>query len=374
MEQLRDLSPSDSHKESQSTERPRNRSRNMRPTMQLWVRCPASGSTTHTADVGCNKDKISMDDLKDKLLKSESLKSLRGEVDISNALAVLGWQVVTGSVYSDPKTSKLREVDSCARRMWRKSSPPHFVANVVIYCESKSMSGFHLVFPPATPPTFNRLLTACHHVWFGSPYPSRRGLLEDIFAGAGVAPNSIHRIIDGLVSISHPNGSALIADMMIDPPQASTHATTFKETNIGGEKDADNSVLWRACSSLSSVLNAASSRLDQSCCEDLSLIGRNGIQHNTFIHDIHAAYLKSVGYVTLYHPIVVVDAQMWELNASDLKPIESCRLIQHSATSLDMTWYDVVHRDAFKPYVTTLTEHYASSFGTINCEIMDTTI
>lgn len=72
--------------------------------------------------------------------------------------------------------------------------------------------------------------------------------------------------------------------------------------------------------------------------------------------------------MTLFHPVVVVDAQLWSLCGDALSEISSCRLVQQSAVSLDMTWYDIVHREAFEDYVGRLTEHYTDSFDDASCE------
>lgn len=55
--------------------------------------------------------------------------------------------------------------------------------------------------------------------------------LADIFTEVEIDSSAVHRVIDNLEGVSHPDHRALVSTLMVYPPEAEFCATTFKESN-----------------------------------------------------------------------------------------------------------------------------------------------
>ena len=306
--------------------------------------------------------------LQDKLISSDSLRSLRDETTIAQSLSELGWNATVGPTYADAITNKSREIDVRARRHWATASKPKLNAKITLLCESKRMDGFHLVFADSPSKIPSRLISMAHTVWLGDSSRENDAMLADILVKLGMKSNNCDRFIDSLESISHPDGSALVSKLMISPFKGLPSATTFKETSIKSEKDIDNSVLWRACQALNSVMTACKNSLRADIQDDLEFAARFGKLNKTFIKDFTEAYIRKVSVIQIFHPVVVVDAKLWMVRADELEQVPTCRFIQRSASDEEVTWYDVVSRVEFDSYAKTMSKYYEQEFAAIGCD------
>jgi hypothetical protein len=306
--------------------------------------------------------------LKEKLINSESLRSLCDETTIALSLSDLGWNATVGPTYTDAITNKVREIDVRGRRHWATASKPKLNAKVTLLCESKRMDGFHLVFADSPAKVPSRLISMAHAVWLGDPSRENDAMLVDILVNVGMKSNNCDRFIDSLESISHPDGSSLVRKLMIPPFNGLPSATTFRETCIEKEKDMDNSVLWRACQALKSVITACKKSIRTDIEDNLELAARFGKLNKTFIRNFTEEYTRSVSIIQIFHPVVVVDAKLWMVRAGTLEQVPTCRFIQRSASDEEITWYDIVSRGEFDSYAKNMTKYYEHEFSSIGCD------
>ena len=176
------------------------------------------------------------DEIKARLIGSYSVASMAAEQEVIAAFKRGDWwRVEHGSFFRDVTTGKLRELDVRASRHWSTTSKLDVTLEVLV--EVKSMRGYHLVFAPDANGYDD---ASAQRVWLGqAPEAFRSTLIE---TGAGLR---IVKEIEVLHSdLSHPNGVSAIDPLLdIAPPPAQVFATAFRETNVGSEKELDNSVL-----------------------------------------------------------------------------------------------------------------------------------
>jgi hypothetical protein len=298
-----------------------------------------------------------MDALREKLRNSDAVKALAAEHDVANTLGRLRWETVLGMYYTDPVSHKIREMDVSAKSVWstRENREGGALCAVRLLVESKSASGFHVVFGPSAPDRgFYRLPEA----WIGDEAVVNR--LTAALVDVGVPLNDVKDFRSNLL---FRLGESEFEQLQVDPPSAPNVATSFKETNTSIEKDLDSSVLWRASSALMSAVRAVqedevSARIEDICTRVSldELYGYPPIPHVT--EDLPPV----LRYREAYHPIVVIDAQLWQYDGADLCPVEWCRFDQRGEAHYTRQWVDVVNRGYFSKFARRLTQHYNSAF------------
>jgi hypothetical protein len=161
------------------------------------------------------------------------------------------------------------------------------------------------------------------------------------------------------VAYSEPDGGSLVGPYLAEPPKTSVHATAFRETNVGAEKDLDNSVLWKSIQGLESILESERRRFIEGLQSDLKVtIEVAELDGRDVKQAIQDELGRRVKHVTLFHPIVVLDAHLWVGNASDLKEVDRVRLVVNTTDVLSRRWFDVVTRQGFSKWLDELAGHY----------------
>lgn len=299
---------------------------------------------------------MSEPDLHTKLLNSQSFNSLTSEQRILSLMKGLGWRGIHSCFYTDSKTEKLREVDVLCRRVWEcRLKNRQELADLNLVIEAKSAKGYHLLFSALEGSSAYR---QANELWMGLEGEPRQ-LIAQMLTDAGLTVEQSANVMKVFDKMAYPNRRPRCYRLSVDPPPAQVYVSAFRETNIGGEKELESSVLWKASLSLASAVGGLKQqtidhmrvRLKEDF-EISSLIKLDPIAQVTELLDIHA------GLVDLYHPIVVIDAPLWEVRDGELRSIRWCRFQQLETHGQSEWWFDVVHSDHFEKFAGELTRYY----------------
>ncbi|MGD9523393.1 MAG: hypothetical protein AB7N73_05665 [Gemmatimonadales bacterium] len=294
------------------------------------------------------------------LQSSDAALSLGAEGHVFAAFQKRGWETAQGVMYLDAATKKYRELDILSQRLWRHPTKAHHgITTVRFLVEVKSLGGYHLLLPRAS---VDSVLTIATRFWLGDKDRGRYRWLLSALEREGFT-------IEQCVELVQDFGSSLFPDVKrsprasaIEPPPIRSTATSFRETNTKITKDLDASVLWRATASLRSVV--------RSCFNKEMSINREFIGQAAFFagadpakrfEEVRKSLRRQALRVTEHHPVVVSDAQMWEVNGKTLTNLDWCRLVQRDAVGDVVFWCDVVHSDSLSRYVDYCTQYYDRS-------------
>lgn len=312
---------------------------------------------------------MSNDDLKARLLKSAAVKSLASELRIAASLREFGWSTSHGSFFTDPITAKLRETDVLAKRLWqRRLGSQEQIAHLDLIVEVKSIRDHHLVFAPSS---FSSSYAVVERGWIG--YASERGpsqaRLTEALERADVKTSNISVILERFFDLAYPAGMMAVRDLTLNPPPAPFAASAFRETNVGGQKDLNASVFWKAAQTLSTFVDHASTHSMQGSFEFVEFVSDYARLRNL---DVVEAVLdelaREVQRIRLFHPVIVVDASLWALKNGDLEELSWCRFHRLNKDGLMSTWYDVVQSKVLSDYLGLVTEHYDKGMGEVNAK------
>ena len=300
-------------------------------------------------------------DLKDNIISCTAFDSLAKEQVLAKSYHKLNWTVFHGAFYQDLESKKYREIDIVARQVWSKglklvNNP---VVRINMLVESKSASGYHLIFSPLLTP-LDRLTS--QRIWIGYEEEFNANLLN-ILNEKGFKLEQISNLKQTVKMLSFPDNIALLSHLMIDPPISHYVASTFRETNIGSVKELNNSVLWRAGQVLNSAFKSfKKNTLDYhtswitSGFEDPTLSGDN------IEKDILGWYNSHCHMLDIYHPVAVIDSMLWFTDGVKINEVDWCRFVQLSENGQVTFWFDVVNHSYFKKYLKEITDYYKTSF------------
>lgn len=296
------------------------------------------------------------EDVKTRLLKSDAVTSLRAEQEVVSAFKRLDWWFVEHApYYRDKVTGKPREIDVLARRSWAKEGgrdSRH--ANLHVLIEVKSLKGYHLVFAPEAD-DYCQSHAQCG--WVGDV----KDRLPAVLSEGRVTPKLISQLTSRFSELAYPGGTIVVGSLRVQPPQAQVYATAFRETNIGSDKELDNSVLWKAIQGLSSALDSYRQRQEDNFLSNLSLTLSWAVPEGKDVAGlVEHDFTSSVRSVTLYHPAVVVDARLWVSRGEELDEVEHARVYVPSPEKYPARWFDVVTRRSVGQWIDQLTAHYSS--------------
>jgi hypothetical protein len=297
------------------------------------------------------------DSIVDRLEGSAAVTSLRAEQEVVHLLQELGWIVRHGAFYRDPVTSKLREIDVVARTAWGKEARGRRLSVALeIICEIKSVRGYHLVFAPYT---LARPWDLAQREWIG--YHHER--LAATLASAGAPPEVVPYILEYFHRACFVRGDERGRPhrLAMHPPEPTFRSSAFRETNVGTEKDLENSVLWRGIYSATSAVASARNRVVEHVLADAggSIEYARHAALKTAVAMVQSDIDGAAGHVELFHPVVVVDARLWESSGPYLREIPSCRFYR-IGPDYSETWCDVVAAPEAAAYFKKLTAYYQS--------------
>jgi hypothetical protein len=297
-----------------------------------------------------------MDALKEKISKSISFHSFLSESAVCEALRLLGWNAKHGAYYEDIETKKQREVDVIARQFWgRKSKNGDQFVRLTILVEVKTMKGFHLLVSPFEEDGFS-FYQNVH--WLGDP----RGDYTDLASALrvnGMEEDALNNFLKRLHQFAYPRQIARPRLLMVRP-NTETVFTSFRETNIGSEKELDNSVFWKASQSLRAASKSIQKSIIEGSLDDIA----GSVKYAPKAKEKHINYVlgwakDQINRIDVIHPIVVTDADIWASGGDGPEPVKWSRFGQYSFDGTAEWWCDVVNSNHFAEYAQVISEHYA---------------
>ncbi|WP_036097061.1 hypothetical protein [Leptospira weilii] len=313
-----------------------------------------------------------LDELKNKLLKSESYKSLVQEKTIADLLKNLKWNVSHGVYYPDPTINKKRELDIFCQRYFLSENASSTI-NLLI--EVKSLSDYHLLFPPYV----NRYSVSFNNIAWKGEYAPNYQPYTDVLLRHGLSKRDVTRFINKLNNLHFYNNGeeSHILDLHIRPFPIDI-SSTFRETNSKIERGLESAVVWKAFQSLQS----ASEGIKKNLLEiDLKEFERNILTHQLGIYGLDkdedviqylAKYNHDSGLASLnvYHPILIIESTLWKVSSNnDLKEISWIRLYEEKADPYFGFWIDIVNAKFVDEYFNMLNDYYNSEIKDMKGQI-----
>lgn len=295
-----------------------------------------------------------MTPLQNSLLASSAFGSFSSEQAVAEVLSKAKWSSTHGFYYEDLLTQKQREVDVIAMQTWkRKQGEVDQSCDIYLLVEVKSMSGFHLLLSEHT---MDARSFYNHILWFGDASGKYLELAQKL-EQRGIEPKHSRSLISRMHQYAYPRHTARMGSMMVRP-QAAQVFTSFRETNIGSDKELESSVLWKAIQSLRSAESALSRQIRGYHIERLM----ESIEYEPRTQDWVKAILPwaqwELGMVDIVHPVVVTDAKLWSANRAGIEERKSARFSLRTFAGHSEWWCDVVNSSYIKEYVAVVSKHY----------------
>ena len=308
-----------------------------------------------------------MTSIESKLLGCTPYSSFLSEQNAAKLFLRSGWESTHGLYYDDPLTNKQRELDVVARQIWkRKSQSGEQLGRITLLLEVKSMKGFHLLISehPAESDDFFE-----HIHWLGDP----TGKYVEVNQGLinlGRKPEEIGRLLKALHQHAYPRQTCRMWKMMVRPHPIATF-TSFRETNLGSEKDLDNSVFWRASQNLRSAHASISGNIREVHLETLLGAAEFEAKNKDWMRSMLWWASQQIGMVDIIHPIVVTDAEIWVASGDRPSQRGFARFGTHTYTGRMDWWCDVVNSEYLEEYVDQLTQHYRKHMRSAKAQLRD---
>lgn len=304
-----------------------------------------------------------MNELHNKLLKSTAVITTKMESNVCRSCNALNWQAMQGIYYQDLTHSKYRELDVCATQNWEYTSnnnPKETIRVAInILAEVKTMAGYHLIFDSLnTDPLPDFQSNYCD--WIGYSVDDQKSKIANLLVNEGINQDDTHSIIDAIYHAGYPNDTMKLWPLLIYPSKAKYFSGSFRETNIGSEKELDNSVLWKACQSLWSSIESFVESNFQNYLSDLEVDALVARQTNNYESWFELSIEHRSSFASLFHPVVVTEAQLWRLSSSgeEIEQIDSTRLFFRDHKGHTIRWFDVVHIESFDSWIADTTKQY----------------
>jgi len=308
-----------------------------------------------------------MDELIKKIEASQSFKSFIRERDVSKLFHEHGWKAQHGAYYQDIKERKDREIDVIARQIWTKQTKlGEQLVRLIVPVEVKTMSGFHIIissFDIEKNSFFQNI------VWLGDSGAEYLRLRTKLL-NSGLSDKIVDTLIQHLHDFAYPRQKARTFSLMLRP-QDELVFTSFRETNIGSEKDLDNSVFWRASQSLYSATKSITESIYEYHldCINLSLLERSNMGDEiNYVEEIFNSMRSQIQMIDIIHPIVVTDAMLWAVSDDSPQEIGSCRFSLHGYNGSVIWWCDLVNSSNLTEYLSKLTKHYTVALRKIRAK------
>lgn len=302
--------------------------------------------------------------LEQKLKNSASFYSLVSEQTLRKRLTKSGWTAVQGSFYQDTESRKLREIDVIGSRLWtQKLKSGDRTVKLFVVAEIKSVRGFHFLFSPWSAKYLMQKPSFLHgnRYWMGDEDECDTTVSARL-TKLGLPPDKVAWLLKKAGKFAFPRHFARIGRLAIDPPTTAIQSSAFRETNIGGEKDWENSVLWKASMSLQSTVAGLRESARNLYLENLELPIRYEESEPKKLNGALEHLQLGVSFLELYHPVHVTDAMLWLVDGKQLQPLDWCRFIRLNTYGHPEWWFDVVNSDHVEKYVTQITGYYKKQF------------
>ncbi len=229
------------------------------------------------------------------------------------------------------------------------------------------MKGFHLIFRPENSSPL-QYQTADLVAWQGYYDHMAQDQIAHILLKHGFENDEAPLLLKRLLYFCYPNQRARIYRMLFAPLPTTVFAA-WRETNLGTEKDLDNSVFWRAVQSLDSCIQSMQAGWLDTFLSDLSSTA-SSIQHYGYHKKdaIDSNLRRRSGIACLYHPVIVTDAKLWSAGDRELTEVPFARYVRNGVAFDTNKWFDVVSREYIDRYVNDLSEYFARAFKQARCK------
>lgn len=207
--------------------------------------------------------------------------------------------------------------------------------------ECKSIAGYHLLFSAV----LKAELRNNPHWWVGNDKRFVPKMIELLRKHGLSEPQALRfdRLFRRLRYTK--DGLYRIAPVTLDALPAPMTFTAFRETNVGTTRDLESSVLWQASQQLRAVAHAElawarAATLDaiEACIYE---VPRVTTAHRKQIEEELAMQVR---WLHCVHPIIVVEASLWEVLPTGVRPIRWCWVAVGAEHEDVMPWIDVVDR------------------------------
>lgn len=304
---------------------------------------------------------LNSEDLKKRLSNAEAVTSLASELRVGGYLQNLNWAVSQGSFFVDSVTTKMREIDLVARRLWQSGARMKKLrARLNLIIEVKTMRGYHLVFAPMLDAlNNNRVIVEREWIGYASERSTHQTQLVQSLDRVGIGPDEKRTILQQLFDLAYPDGFTVTYDLVPDPPPTPFLSSAFREANVGNSKDLDAAVFWKAAQAVNACVAYGQTyhlEIQREHVELAADYARN--RGKPVVDEILEELSDSVRQIELFHSIIVVDAMLWSMDGEEIERLPWCRFCQLSRLGRMAQWYDVVQREFANDYLSEVTRHY----------------
>lgn len=295
------------------------------------------------------------------LINAKALQSLRDEMQLQAVLGRSAWMAVHSHHFFDLKHSVWRELDALASRTWRGTLRDRpILLKVLLIVESKRIAEKHILLP-----RFEPLKQAIIYDWLGSQRRTQDRF--SVYQQAGLDQRLAQRVdtaVSGGAFDIMPNAP----NILFPPDNVEWHAASFTEAHNGQGKvdEAGSSVVWKTRLDLQSAGQAlAQAEVDFGKQElllalqfaRLKQIGANKPDFDLF-QEIISQVRERTFTITVLHPIIVVDADLWGVTQGDAVPIQHARIHLTGVSRFPYYWFDLVRREAIERVLSEAQEGY----------------
>lgn len=293
------------------------------------------------------------------LINDRALESMRDELRIQAALDAREWVSVHSHHFFDLRKQQWRELDAVASRLWvGKLGERPIKVKVVILVESKSLSEKHLLLPP-----HDLIKQAVVFDWIGSS--RRRHERYRIYEEGGLdrrTASAVDTAITGGAADVMPNAPNILL-----PPRGSIwHSSGLVEAqNVAGtaskyKDEIGSSVVWKARLALQAAAQAIVFEETESDAQNLRLaiqFGRLSQKTRTEdkFFDLKSEIVAEVGKrpftILVFHPVIVVDADIWGVEEGEVVPVDHARVHLTGISRYPYFWFDLVRRECVEAAV-----------------------
>jgi hypothetical protein len=297
-------------------------------------------------------------DIREKLLASEAVHSLKMEAATAAAFQMGDWETKQSVYYTDPITSKIRELDVLVQKHMHRRKRYNIgdpVISFSLVCKCKSLGGYHIV---VTEDTSNKdeYSDIVSKYWLGS----RSDLLLKRLVAllSEIKTSSIPKLRDYFIARAYPDEMMIWGRSNLTRPPVDIISSSFRETNSSNTREDASSVVWKSIMSLSSAREAIFLQ-----ASDLSDIVPDYYEHRVATKELARSiayfYDEGVCRLTFVHPILVVQARLWRVDGAGLREISSAR-IEITNVNHEASYVDIVSETAMPQYARACLSHFDS--------------
>lgn len=207
--------------------------------------------------------------------------------------------------------------------------------NFIVEC--KSIENYHIVLCNE-----QNLDDSLENNWIGQDgldnYPETIKLLQK----HNIKNTDIQETLKSFHRHLFPKGVIRYLDYNLDSFPIPTFCS-FRETNIGTTKDLENSVVWKSYQSLYSVIRSNQANKFNYIDYELYNVENEKFlsTYESRLEELKRSLIFSANHLEIYHPVLVVESKLWNLENSNIQELKYCRLVFQEMSGFN-TWIDIV--------------------------------